>query len=182
MPAGRKPTGINGRNGGRANDGGLDVGKPAEQHAGRTRWVHPIRGVERKAGRIADMKNPPRCSPGGATIQHSNFGNSSSDTVRVQPAEATSRRAGYRGWGSGHQKPASVGPGGRRTRLDTTANMRGVAGQSNGRPLTPIEGRGRAVFPGLTVAPGSLAKNSTARPGGGTSSAGLMIVRKQLQK
>src|ERR1700680_3560674 len=71
MPAGRKPTGINGRNGGRANDGGLDVGKPAEQHAGRTRWVHPIRGVERKANRIADMKNPPRCSPGGAIIQHS---------------------------------------------------------------------------------------------------------------
>jgi hypothetical protein len=35
MPAGRKPTGINCRNRGRANDGGLGVGKPAEQHSRR---------------------------------------------------------------------------------------------------------------------------------------------------
>src|SRR6202521_1929707 len=83
MPAGRKPTGINCRNRGRANDDGLGVGKPAEQHSRRDRWVHPTRGVERKANRIADMKNPPRCSPGGAMIQHSNLTCPGSEAVRV---------------------------------------------------------------------------------------------------
>jgi hypothetical protein len=104
----------------------------------------------RWAGAVCEKKSPPRRLPVGRAIGD---------------------------WGSGHQKPASVGPGGRRTRLDTTANMRGVAGQSNGRPLAPIEGRERAVFRGPARRAGEPRK--TPQPGREAAhlARGLMIVR-----
>ena len=69
MPAGRKPTGINCRNRGRANDGGLGVGEPPSSIPGGTRWVRPYslgraegepdRGHEKSAAVFTGRSNDP---------------------------------------------------------------------------------------------------------------------------
>src|ERR1700738_282112 len=111
MPAGRKPTGINCRNRGRANDGGSGSENPPSSIPGGTRWVRPYslgraeggpdRGHEKSAAVFTGRSNDPTLALRKIQLGH----------LPSSARRGDFPSGGLSGMGSGHQKPASVGPG-----------------------------------------------------------------------